>query len=183
MVKDVVVKEKTGTAVSGWLMVAVLLAVAVPSFQATLASSRLSAASNTFLASLYLARSEAVKRNGRAVLCKSPDGANCTTSGHWDQGWIVFHDADNDAALDAGEDMILRVEALAVGLSMRGNGPVANYVSYSPTGATQYVSGAFQAGTVTVCQVSAAEGESREIILSATGRPRVQKSTVGACPE
>jgi len=29
MVKDVVVKEKTGTAVSGWLMVAVLLAVAV----------------------------------------------------------------------------------------------------------------------------------------------------------
>lgn len=160
----------------------VLLTVAVPAFQTAMSGVRLGSASNAFLASLYLARSEAIKRNARTVLCKSSNGTACVSSGDWEQGWIVFHDADNDAALDSGESLILRVEAMADGYAMRGNAPVASYVSYSPTGASMLVSGAFQAGTVTVCQVSASGGESREIIISATGRPRARKSTVSTCP-
>lgn len=161
---------------------AVLLALAVPAFDSITTSSRLTSASNDLLASLYLARSEAIKRNGRAVVCKSAQGASCATTGYWDQGWIVFADADNDAQRDSGETLLLSMAALDASLSMRGNSNVANYVSYGPLGASQLTSGAFQAGTITVCRVSAVGGEAREIIISATGRPRITSSTVTSCP-
>lgn len=161
---------------------AVLLALAVPAFDSITTSSRLTSASNDLLASLYLARSEAIKRNGRAVVCKSADGESCTTAGYWDQGWIVFADADNDAQRDSGETLLLSVPALNESLSMQGNANVARYVSYASVGASQLTSGAFQAGTITVCRVSAAGGDAREIIISATGRPRITSSTVTSCP-
>lgn len=161
---------------------AVLLALAVPAFDSITTSSRLTSASNDLLASLYLARSEAIKRNGRAVVCKSADGESCTTAGYWDQGWIVFADANNDAQRDTGETLILSVPALNDSLSMRGYANVASYVSYAPVGASQLTSGAFQAGTITICRVSASGGETREIVLSATGRPRVSRGTASSCP-
>ena len=49
---------------------AALVAVAVPSFAGFLATQRSSSTVSRFVASLNLARSEAIKRNARAVLCK-----------------------------------------------------------------------------------------------------------------
>ena len=160
---------------------AVLLALAVPAFDAVMTTTRLSSASNSLLSSLYLARSEAIKRNGRVAVCKSQDGASCASTGDWDQGWLVFSDTDNDAQVDASETVILRVLALDGGLSARGNSNVANYVSYASVGATQLTSGAFQAGTITICRESSSAGEGRSIIISATGRARVEKVNVENC--
>jgi type IV fimbrial biogenesis protein FimT len=160
---------------------AMLLAVAVPSTAAIVKSVRLSSASNVFLSGLYLARNEAIKRNGRVVLCKSPDGIACVSGGGWEQGWIVFHDANNDGVRDGGEIIIRSEASLSSSLRLRGNLNVARYVSFAPSGATKLLSGGFQAGTLTVCHESAESGEGREIVLNAVGRPRVQKSTVGTC--
>lgn len=162
-------------------LAAVLLSIAVPAFDALLTNSRLSSVSNDFFTSLYLARSEAIKRNARVVMCKSDDGETCQATGYWDQGWIVFHDADNDAQLDAGEDIIQYVNTLPTNISIRGNTPVAKYVSYAPNGSARLIGGGFQAGTITICQVSQSAGESRNIVISSTGRPRVQKSNVASC--
>jgi type IV fimbrial biogenesis protein FimT len=161
---------------------AILLALAVPAFDAVMTTSRLAAASNSLLSSLYLARSEAIKRNGRVVVCKSQDGASCASTGDWDQGWIVYSDDDNDAQVDPSETVILRVLALDGGLSARGNQNIARYVSYASIGATQLTSGAFQAGTITVCREGVSNGEGREIVISSTGRPRVEQLTVTTCP-
>jgi type IV fimbrial biogenesis protein FimT len=76
-------------------ILAVLTMVALPSFQEAFLSNRLASFGNTFSASVQLARSEAIKRNARVVLCKSTDGASCTTSGDWAGGWMGF--ADNGA--------------------------------------------------------------------------------------
>ena len=78
-------------------VMAILLTLAVPAFSEAMVSSRLTSVANSFLSHLYLARSEAIKRNGRAVLCKSADGLACSGSGGWHQGWILFHDANNNA--------------------------------------------------------------------------------------
>jgi type IV fimbrial biogenesis protein FimT len=43
------------------------------------------------------------------------------------------------------------------------------------------VSGAFQAGTFTVCRQSAAAVQGRRIIINAGGRPRVQKVNLESC--
>lgn len=163
------------------VIAAVLLMVGVPSMTGIMNSIQLSAASNVFLSSLHLARSEAIKRNSRVALCKSADGVSCASSGGWEQGWFVFHDANNNSALDSGEAVIDRAEPLSPSLRLTGNLNVASYVSFVSTGGTKLVSGAFQAGTLTLCRQSASGGGARQIILNAAGRPRIQKVTVATC--
>lgn len=157
------------------------LHVAVPAVHETIQASRLSAASQDLLSDLYLARSEALKRNRRAAVCKSAEGATCTREGGWEQGWIVFHDEDNDGALGAGEEVIRRHERMPDGLRARGNQPIANYVSYTPLGTTKFVGGGFQAGTFTVCHVTAGATVSRQVIINSVGRPRLQRAPVAEC--
>ena len=163
-------------------LIAILQSLAVPALAGMVNSIRLTAAVNSHFSSLLLARSEAIKRNSRAVVCKSASGDACITTGDWGQGWIVFHDPNNNAARDAGETILSRVPALAQPLRFQGNDPVSNYVSFNSTGRTLYTSGAFQAGTLTVCQESAAPVDARQIVISSAGRPRTVKTTVPQCP-
>lgn len=162
-------------------LMAILLSIALPSMTAMLNTQKSVALGNSFLASLNLARNEAIKRNARAVLCKSVDGLSCTTSGGWQQGWIVFHDVNNNAALDVGEQVIEQQGAVAQGLTLTGNAPVANYVSFSASGSAKLISGAFQAGTFTLCLVPASSADVRQFILSSTGRARSRKGSLSDC--
>ncbi len=159
----------------------VLLGFGVPSMTAILNSNKLTAASNALLSSMRLARSEAFKRNGRVVLCKSRDGIACTPAGGWEQGWIVFHDADGNGEHDDQEVVIERGNPLEASLRLTGNSSVAKYLSFVATGSTRLAAGGFQAGTVTVCNLSATGGEARQIVLNAVGRPRVQRVAVASC--
>ena len=160
---------------------AVLAALAVPSFAGFLATQRSSGTVSRFVASLNLARSEAIKRNARAVLCKSADGSTCSRSGAWDQGWIVFHDANNDGQLDPGEERVLQSAGLAAGYRLTGNTNVSRYVSYSANGSAKLLSGAFQAGTFTLCPPPGSGVTPQKIILSGTGRPREAPGQAADC--
>ena len=162
-------------------LAAVLSMLAIPPMTEMINSQRSIALASAFLSSLNLARAEAIKRNGRAVLCKSADGLACADSGGWEQGWIVFHDADNDAALDDAEQVIERYAGGADGLTLSGNAPVANYVSFSASGSAKLVSGAFQAGTFTLCPLSSSQSDIRQLVLSSTGRARSKKGVATDC--
>jgi type IV fimbrial biogenesis protein FimT len=159
----------------------VLLGFGIPSMTALLNSNKLTAASNALLSSMRLARSEAFKRNSRVVLCKSGDGLSCTHAGGWEQGWIVFHDADGNGEHDGNEVIIERGNPLPDSLRLTGNSTVAKYLSFVATGSARMAGGGFQAGTVTVCNVSASGTEARQIVLNAVGRPRVQRVAVASC--
>ena len=161
---------------------AILTLIAVPSMSGFLSSQKVSSLSAVFLSSLNLARSEAIKRNARAVLCRSANGLSCGGSGGWEQGWIVFHDANNNAQADPGETIVLQQAVLVSGPRLSGNAQVANYVSFSASGSAKLVSGAFQAGTFTLCPGSAASSDVRQIILSSTGRARSQSGSAADCP-
>jgi type IV fimbrial biogenesis protein FimT len=163
-------------------IVAIMLTLAVPSFDAVLQGNRFSTFANTYLTHLHMARSEATKRNTRVALCKSADGASCTTAGRWDQGWILFNDINNNAQTDSGETILRVNEALPTNWVLQGNTPVTNYVSFTAMGGARMTSGAFQAGTLTLCKASQSSGEARSIVISATGRPRVETTSVAACP-
>ena len=160
----------------------ILLAIGIPAFNHLAHSIRLTSATNELVSSLHLARSEAIKRNSRTVMCMSATGTSCAASGGWQQGWLVFHDVNNNAVLDAGETVILTRQAQPAGLLLTGNTPVSKYISYSPNGATKLISGAFQAGTLTLCNESAVSGAAREVVVSNTGRPRTVKVTLASCP-
>lgn len=159
-----------------------LLAIAIPALASMLEAGRLSGFTNELVSSLHLTRSEAIKRNSRAVMCKSADGMNCASGGSWDQGWLVFHDANNNALLDAGEAVVMTRQALPAGFRVTGNRHVASYISYVPTGGTRLRSGALQVGTLTLCNESGSPGPARQVILSSTGRPRLARIERAACP-
>jgi type IV fimbrial biogenesis protein FimT len=158
-----------------------LIAAALPSFYDMLTSAGLSAATSDMLDELRLARSDSLKRNWRVTMCKSSDGAHCVKTGGWEQGWILFHDVDNNGSVGAGEEIISRHEPLTLHLRVRGNQPVAHYISFSSLGITKLVGGAFQAGTLTLCRDSSGPTHSSLLVLNAVGRPRTQKSTVNNC--
>jgi type IV fimbrial biogenesis protein FimT len=70
--------------------------------------SRLTAQTNTLVAALQYARSEAVKRATTVTI--GPQGSTATATA-WDtNGWQVFIDTDADGVLDSGE-VTLRAEA------------------------------------------------------------------------
>ena len=158
----------------------VLLMFAVPSFSRMMSSSKLTDASNALLSSMYRARSEAIKRNGRVALCKTVDGNTCVATGGWEQGWIVFRDTNNNGVRDSNEVIIERIQPLP-SMRVTGNSPVAEYVSYVATGSTRLIGGAFQAGTVTVCAEPGKSDQARQIIISSVGRPRIQKVSASEC--
>lgn len=83
---------------------AILLGIALPSFQGSLRSNRVATATNEALASLALARSEAVRNTRGAGVCASADGASCGTN--WNSGWLVWSDANGNGAIDAGETIV-----------------------------------------------------------------------------
>lgn len=160
---------------------AILLTIAVPGFSALFHSNRLTGATNALVASLHLARSEAIKRGGRVVLCPSSTGSACAAGG-WQQGWLVFHDANNNAQRDAGEAVVLAHPPLSAGMWATSKGSTAGYISYTPTGETRQVSGAIQAGTLTLCNASGPLDSARAVVISRTGRPRTAKTSVASCP-
>ena len=83
---------------------AILMTVAVPSFTTTIKNNRLVTQANLLVASIGLARSEAVKLGRTATVCVSSDQATCTGETNWSLGWMVWVDADGDNLLDAGEE-------------------------------------------------------------------------------
>ncbi len=93
-------------------LAAVVLAIGAPNFREFRQNNRLTATANDFLASLQLARTEAVKRQTTVSICPSGNagGPNAECSGDEFRGWIVFADADGDCARGAGEPLI-RAEA------------------------------------------------------------------------
>ncbi len=159
-----------------------LLRLGVPSLSGLGHAVTLRLLADDLHADLQLARSVALQRNGRAVVCKAA-GAACVTDGRWDQGWVVFHDADGDGRLGPGEEVVGRRSALPAGWRLTGNAPVASYVAYGPVGTTRLANGGFQAGTLTVCRASA-DGpvEARQVVVNAAGRPRLQALQLPACP-
>jgi type IV fimbrial biogenesis protein FimT len=162
-------------------VMAILLPIGASSLGEAVTSMRLTSAANLLLSQIHYARSEAIKRNSRVVLCKSSNGGTCAAAGGWEQGWISFHDINNNGAREASEALIQSEAPLAGNLKFTGNQNVASYLSFAPSGATRLVGGGFQAGTLTLCRQSNEAGEGRQLILNAVGRPRIQRVVINSC--
>lgn len=143
----------------------ILAANAIPSIKDFINGQRKIAHMNTLAASLYLARSEAIMRNSDVVICKSNNGATCTTNGEWEQGWIVFEDRDSDKKHDADEAVLARQSRLnGITLYYRAFGS-NHYIVYRSQGITK------TNGTYTFCDSGGSES-ARALIIYKTGRVR-----------
>ena len=89
-------------------IVAILVAIAFPSFEGVLRSNRVATYTNELMTSLSLARSEATRNPTGAALCTSTDGVAC--GGGWNDGWMVWIDLDGNGAADVGERVVRYVQ-------------------------------------------------------------------------
>jgi type IV fimbrial biogenesis protein FimT len=161
-------------------IVAVVTATAAPNLGG-LAGGTDRAYAEELRSTIALARSEAIKGSSRAVICKSNDGSSCSRDGGWSQGWMLFSDTNHNGQRDGDEPVITIREALAPGWRVTGNGSMARYVAFEADGAPAQFSGAFQAGTFTICRSSREALSARSVIMSATGRVRTESRTATAC--
>ncbi|MGC4397348.1 GspH/FimT family pseudopilin [Hydrogenophaga sp. T2] len=170
----------------GITILAILLAIAVPSFRGSMASSRVTSSTNEIVSALALARSEAIRRGTRISVCKSTNGTGCAAAGGWEQGWIVFVDTNRpggDAAVNAGDVVLTRTGPQAGELSILGTAAVANYLSFAADGTVRNMAGTALAGRLRVCSTSTAINDARrarEIDVSSAGRIATSVVSLGA---
>lgn len=154
---------------------AILITVAVPSFQDATLGSKLGSYANTMVAHMTTARGEAIKRNAVIKMCASSTGTGCASSGGWAQGWIVFRDIDNDGVLDSDDILVQRQSALPDGINVTPSGGT-HLLSFQPSGV------GVTSVTLTICRSSPKVGtQERVVTVTATGRASVSRTTAGIC--
>ena len=124
----------------GVTVLAILLALAGPSFSSLTGSTRVSSSTSTLAADIKFARTEALMRNVPVLVCaKNSSSSACLNSASWQTGWVVCVDADDDGACDTATTNApnpIRMRASA-GQSVTITGP-ATPVRFNGTGtATQ----------------------------------------------
>ena len=147
-------------------VLAILASIAAPSFRTVIDNNRAATLSNEVLASLLLARSEAVKRARSVTICPNTDGtATCVDTDQWQGGWVIFYDNN-------GVDELLRVINGQAG-SATIKGP--KKVVYAPAGNVTTGNNNFT--------VTAGDVDARLVCVEASGRAdvKIKKGDVTSC--
>ncbi|MGA0071796.1 MAG: GspH/FimT family pseudopilin [Steroidobacteraceae bacterium] len=146
-------------------IVALLLFIAVPSFNAVRLSATLTEVTNELVASVQLARSESIKRNGVARLCASTDGATCSTTSGFSNGWVV---------LDAANNVLLSRPAVDSSYRVTASGGLKLLVFYpSGMGATT--------ASFTICRHQPLGQQQRVLAVGPTGGTRITRTEASSC--
>jgi type IV fimbrial biogenesis protein FimT len=156
------------------VIVGVIMLVAAPSYTTLIERTQLKSYANELVASFYLARSEAIKRNSTMTLCVSTDGVGCTGGGDWEQGWIVFDDNHPD------DIVVKHQQSLASGIILFHLSS-ASFTSmrFEPSG---LVNDADAPAQMKLCkQLPSAGVEEKIVRITVTGTPNIQTTTDG-CP-
>ncbi len=83
-------------------IVGIFAAIGIPSMTNMVNSNRLNTARNTLISDLNLARSEAIKRNARVLVCSGNLANGCSNQAAWAAtGWLVCYDLDKNGVCDA----------------------------------------------------------------------------------
>ncbi len=151
---------------------AVIATIAIPGMSQFIKSNRRASTTNTLLGGFHLARSEALKRGQRVSVCKSNNGTNCVAGATWTDGWIVMSDSNTALTLDGTDEVLLyQTPGAEIGFTLTTG---VNGLSYNARGAM-----VFNGGTFMLCDSAADPIEGREIIVSTTGRPRIEPDEAG----
>ncbi len=142
----------------------ILLTVGVPSFRDVVKNSRITAQTNEFLASVNLARSEAVKRGETMILCPSEDGVECEEDEVKDTDWSI-----GLILLDASDTVVREWDPIDAGSTFTAN---SGFLQYLDTGVLPGAAVSFS------LEVYKCRGhQKRTVILSRQGHATVQTTT------
>ncbi len=143
-----------------------LLTVGLPSFNGLVADKRLRAEVDAIFHAVHLARKESIARRRVVSICPSLDGQYCEPGNDWSKGWILFVNKGRRNSLRRDDDEVLlqyhqvsehsRITTNRRGFSLRS----------TELRATN--------GTIVFCD-RAGRTQTRALVISYTGRPRVTR--------
>jgi type IV fimbrial biogenesis protein FimT len=121
--------------ITGMTVLAVLLAISVPSFSNLIRNQKIATQANSVVGALNYARGEVAARSMPITVCaaSSVDRTECANSTNWQFGWIIFTDRSGNPGVIDGTDEVLQT----------GEPPVAGF---SITGSSAFVSFGFRSG-------------------------------------
>ncbi len=154
-----------------------VMAAGIPATQKFMANQKMITSVNAVASYLHLARSEAIKRGLRAVLCPSLDGEGCLDSVEWQRGFIVFADKNKNKKRDAGEELLRRFQPNRKEPQIRITTTEGRrWVRYQSTGEAPGSN-----LTITFCDGNDFV-DPKAIIISNTGRPRISTTKPNGGP-
>lgn len=167
-------------------VIAILTSLAAPSFTSLIQSNAVSSNVNAFMADLRFARSEAIRRGGSVVMCRSDDPEATTPScdagggpggNGWVSGWIIFENRDGTAGYAAG-DQLLRIQGPITNLDSIG-GPANTTFEFVATGRLRTLNSAktLQFGS----NVSMPNERQRMVCVNGSGRARIAGDGNASC--
>ncbi|WP_101925981.1 MULTISPECIES: GspH/FimT family pseudopilin [Luteimonas] len=154
---------------------ALLLTVAYPSFQGTVARLRTQTAMHLVSADLAMARNTAIMRRAEVVVCPRTDTNRCRDDVDWGNGWIVFADADRNRQPDLPEDLLRVADAPAAAGGALRLAATRKFIRYKRDGRA--------AGTNLTVRVCTGDQLRGEVAVNNLGRVRSRRHEAGsACP-
>jgi type IV fimbrial biogenesis protein FimT len=158
-----------GVAIAG-----AVLGIGVPSFQTFMLDARRTADLNAFVLAVQIARSEAAKRGRPVILCKSLDRLHCGAEDlRFDAGWMVFENEDDALPPERSPaEWLLYAHAPEIEGTITGNRAYFEFRPYRRRSTN---------GTVVFCD-RRGQAQARAVIVSYTGRPRVDSANPDGSP-
>lgn len=87
-------------------IIAICMSWAFPSFLDAMRTNRVASRTNELVTAINLARTESIRRGNDVFVCASGNASTC--AGEWDDGFIIWNDANSNGAKDLGDE-VLRV--------------------------------------------------------------------------
>ncbi len=157
-------------------VVGVVAAIGYPRMTASIRSSRLDGAANEMVATLQLARLEALRLNTTVTVCRSPDGVSCSAGRVWNR-WITIADVDRDGVVDD----VLRASRVPATVQLRPSDAVRKHgIEFRSDGLAHDMDGFLLNASVAVCDPAWTPGEDqRHIGIGAGSRISTPKESAG----
>ena len=166
-------------------MVAVMAAIALPNIGQFIANNRLKSQMYNMLESINIARTEAVKRKVKIVMCRSADPTATPpvcggTANTWTSGWIVYargDTADADETYTVGVDTIVGIgNAADDTVNVMSNGEGNRFLIYKPDGSLD------EDGTVeyAICDNRGID-YGKKISIALVGRASITSNPIDDC--
>ena len=157
------------------VIVAILVGIAMPRFRSVSEQVNFTSVQQSLTSSLFLARSESVKRGVDVGVCASNDGQSCSNPRRrWNQGWIIYTDLNRNSVYNAGTDELLRYNEVELNLVIKWSHN-RTIVFEADGSVTDISSGSFK-----ICDLGASTATPKGVLVSLSGRIRTTDSVT--CP-
>lgn len=150
-------------------LLAVLTAIAAPSFSSHMQRTQQSTHVNELLTALHFSRAEAVTRRTTVSLCEGID--DCGTR-RWQNQLIIFADHNHNGRVDEGEPILQTLRIAPAYSWYWSNFRARNHISFKSNGMTHSLNGTF-----TLCREATAV---RNVVVNVAGRTRLDNPSDNA---